>query len=168
KPNTVLPRVISFGTTPGKFNPLATDDDWFDPILRGPTGGSPHKYGAIPRWKLAIVGKKDTCDTRRAPRVILATPLASLGDISFTIPDWMASGAIRVRIRLCDCADCDQLSGDRDCPFAGREAGPSDGTCVDTDIPCTLAPATTGFAPDPGPRNAQPPGPAEARGGPPP
>src|SRR5262249_23950404 len=124
------------------------------------------KYGVILRWKLAIVGRKvgDTCTTC-PDTCFIAGAFDRLEDISFTIPDWLASGPVRVRIRLCDCSDCDQLDGDRDCPsVVGREAGASDGTCVQTDIPCTLAAATTGLAPEPGPRSPRPPSPTATGG----
>ena len=119
------------------FNLAATDDDWFDPSLRGPTGGPPTTYTAILRWKLAIVGR--TCDTCRDTCYIVPGDFPRAFPISFTIPNWIVNGDIKVRVRLCDCAECDALVDSRDnCPFAGREASPGDGTCVDTDISCTL------------------------------
>jgi hypothetical protein len=52
--------------------------------------------------------------------------------------DKIAPGNIVVRVRLCDCADCDNQPGTATCPFVGREGTPSYGSCVDTDIPCRL------------------------------
>jgi hypothetical protein len=43
-----------------------------------------------------------------------------------------------MRIRLCDCSQCDALPGTATCPFVGNEVSPAQGTCVDTDIPCRL------------------------------
>jgi hypothetical protein len=59
--------------------------------------------------------------------------------ISFTIPDWISTGDITVRIRLCDCLECDVLPGTSTCPFAGREVNPGQGRCVEVDIPCRVA-----------------------------
>jgi hypothetical protein len=134
---TLLPRKVGLPDSPA-FNLPATDDDWYDPQLRGPIGGTPTKYPAILRWKLAIGGKlagtdRDTC-------FVEGLEFSRASGISFTIPDWIAAGDITVRVRLCDCTECDALPADLPrCPFAGREGHPAEGTCVDTDIPCQLA-----------------------------
>jgi hypothetical protein len=120
------------------FNLPARDDDWYDPRRAAPVGGTPTTYDVILRWKLAIRGRlagteRDTCFTQ-------GLEFTHPGGISFTIPDWIAAGAITVRIRLCDCSDCDVLpSDDPRCPFTGREGRPNEGTCVESDIPCVLA-----------------------------
>jgi hypothetical protein len=124
------------------FNLPATDDDWFDPGLRGGVGGTPTKYQAILRWKLAIVGKIagcDTCDTC----FFEGLEFTHAAGISFSIPPWIAAGDIIVRVRLCDCSQCDALPGGPHCPFRGLEPGPGEGTCVDTDIPCVLVDSPT-------------------------
>ena len=142
---TLLPRKVGPPDSPA-FNLPATDDDWYDPLQRGPIGGTPTKYGAILRWKLAISGTlagtmRDTC-------YLEGLEFSRPSGISFTIPDWIAAGAITVRIRLCDCNECDVLSGYKGCPFVGREGHPAEGTCVDTEIPCQLAGPTVARAPD--------------------
>jgi hypothetical protein len=139
------------------FNLPASDDDWFDPGLRGTTGGTPNKYPAILRWKLAILGKLaacDTCDTCFFEGLEFGHPAG----IAFTIPSWIRAGAITVRVRLCDCAQCDALPGSARCPFRGVEGGPSEGTCVDTDIPCQLVDGAPGSSPGAPPAAARPPG----------
>ena len=141
----LLPRKVGPPNSPA-FNLPATDDDWYDPLQRGPIGGTPTKYGAILRWKLAISGKlagtiRDTC-------YLEGLEFSRPSGISFTIPDWIAAGDITVRVRLCDCNECDVLSGYPGCPFAGREGHPAEGTCVDTAIPCQLAGTTAARAAD--------------------
>jgi hypothetical protein len=135
----------------------ATDDDWFDPGLRGTVGGTPTKYPAILRWKLAILGKLagcDTCDTC----FFDALEFTHATGISFTIPSWIAAGEITVRVRLCDCTECDVLPGDSNCPFRGRETAPGEGTCVETDIPCQLVDSAPGSARGAAQGGARPPG----------
>jgi len=121
------------------FNMPAADADKYDPnAARNEVGGEPD-YGPILRRKFAILGKdpatnRDTCWV--VPLEINGQPGNA---ITFTIPaDKIAPGNIIVRVRLCDCADCDNLPGTATCPFVGREGTPSYGSCVDTDIPCRL------------------------------
>ena len=139
KPGALLPRDISAGSA---FNLPATDDDPVGDKIGGPG------TEAILRWKLAILGKvhlaatdscqadscfKDTC-------YIVPTEFLHPTPISFEIPDWLVAGDITVRVRLCDCMECDVLPGTKDCPFAGHEVSPGQGRCVDIDIPCRLGP----------------------------
>ena len=140
--STILTRHVGPPDSPA-FNLPARDDDWYDPRRPAAIGGTPTTYGMILRWKLAIRGRlvgadHDTCFTQ-------GLEFTRPDGISFTIPDWIEAGAITVHVRLCDCADCDQLQGDARCPFTGREARPNEGTCVETVIPCRLA------GPAPGP-----------------
>ena len=143
---TLLPRKVGPPNSLA-FNLPATDDDWYDPLQGGPAGGTPTKYGAILRWKLAIRGTlagtdRDTC-------FLEGLEFSRPSGITFTIPDWIAAGNINVRVRLCDCLECDVLPGPEGCPMTGRETRPSAGTCVDTDIPCQLAPPVVARAADP-------------------
>jgi hypothetical protein len=46
-----------------------------------------------------------------------------------------------MRIRVCDCSQCDALPGTATCPFVGREVSPAQGTCVEKDIACRLTAA---------------------------
>ena len=130
-PGATLPR----DTT---FNLPSTDDDPYDPMVANVIGGP--NNGPILRWKIAVLGKragtgKDTCFI--APTDFLTQRP------SIQVPDWMASGDVTVRIRLCDCMQCDVLPGTSTCPFGGHEVGPAQGRCVDTDIRCTLQPPRT-------------------------
>ena len=142
---TVLPRKVGPPNSQA-FNLPATDDDWYEPG-RGAIGGTPTAYVAILRWKIAIRGllagtDRDTC-------FFEGLEFSHPSGINFTISDWIAAGAINVRIRLCDCRECDVLPGPKGCPFGGRETHPTDGTCVDVDIPCQLEGAAVARA---GPR----------------
>ena len=90
----------------------------------------------ILRWKLAIRGKLtgttlDTC-------FVEGLEFTPSDKMRFTIPDWIAAGDITIRVRLCDCTDCDVLPGIDRCPFAGQGTAPDHGTCVESDIPCVL------------------------------
>jgi len=126
------------------FNMPASDDDPFDPNeFYRQVGGVPPGTPPILRWKVAVLGKlagtaRDTCWVDPAD-------FHSPGAIQLSgIPAWIAAGDIVVRVRLCDCEECDVTPGTRTCPFDGHELLPEVGTCVDTDIPCR-------FAPPPGP-----------------
>ena len=60
-------------------------------------------------------------------------------NIVITIPAFIATGNITVRIRLCDCAQCDDLRWPLPrCPFIAPEASPGQGRCVDTEINARL------------------------------
>jgi len=139
----VLPRDVGSaagGRANTSFNLSADDDDWLDPTMFNPVGGTPFRYPQIIRYKIAILGKRtgtssDTC-------FVDPQFLTSGSNIRFTIPDWIAAGPVTVRIRTCDCLQCDPGSYIPSCPFAGLEVSPSQGTCVDTDIPCVLVDAS--------------------------
>ena len=131
------PRVNEQITRSPIFNMPATDVDQFDPTAAlNKVGGTP-SYGPILRRKIAILGKDPA--TNRDTCYIVPIEFNSATNIAFSIPqDRIAPGNIVVRIRLCDCADCDTRPGTATCPFVGREGTPSYGSCVDTDIPCRL------------------------------
>ena len=138
-PGAMLPRDISGGSA---FNLPATDDDPVGDGLGGP-GTDP-----ILRWKIAILGRivdaaRDTCQQGTCYKdtcYIVPTEFRHPTPISFQIPDWLVAGDITVRVRLCDCLECDVLPGTNTCPFVGREVNPGQGRCVDVDIPCRLGP----------------------------
>jgi len=139
RPGVTLPRVIP-PSGPTAWNLPATDDDWLDATRFNKVGGTPPDYGQILRVKIAILGKlagtaRDTCFI--GPEYNY--PLAA-GTISFTIPNYIAQGAVTVRLRLCDCSACDALPGTASCPFIGRELTPAQGSCAETDIPCLVGP----------------------------
>jgi hypothetical protein len=139
RPGVTLPRVIP-PTGPTAWNLPANDDDWLDATRFNKVGGTPPDYGQILRVKIAILGKlagttRDTCFIGPEYNYPLAT-----GTISFTIPNYIAQGAVTVRLRLCDCSACDALPGTATCPFNGRELTPAQGSCVETDIPCLIGP----------------------------
>ena len=144
RPGVTIPRkIIANAPQPNGFNLPATDDDWFDPTRFNKVGGTPPDYGVILRWKVAILGKftgttRDTC--------FIAPEFSGPTLANFTVPDWIATGPIRVRIRVCDCSQCDaEPAPSPSCPFVGKEVSPGQGTCADTEISCNLA------APVPGP-----------------
>ena len=119
------------------FQMPATDVDQYDPNAAfNKVGGTP-TYGPILRRKIAILGKDPA--TNRDTCWVVPSDFNFPNNITFTIPvDKIAPGNIVVRVRLCDCADCDNQPGTATCPFVGREGTPSYGSCVDTDIPCRL------------------------------
>ena len=139
----------------------ATDVDQFDPSAAlNKVGGTP-SYGPILRRKIAILGRHPA--TNRDTCYVVPTEFLAASPITFTIPvDLIAPGNIVVRVRLCDCADCDTRPGTASCPFVGREGTPSYGTCVDTDIPCRLAaPEPSGVVGDAGQATQRPGSPNE-------
>ena len=141
-----LRRDATFRPTPNQLltrNPILTmpadDVDQYDPQAAfNKVGGTP-AYGPILRRKIAIFGKHPA--TNRDTCYVVPTDFNFPNNITFNIPlDAIAPGNIVMRIRLCDCADCDNLPGTPTCTrFAGREGAASYGTCVDTDIACRLA-----------------------------
>jgi hypothetical protein len=129
--NQLLARTVN-------FNLPADDVDQLDP--KAPfnrVGGTP-TYPPILRRKIAILGKltsdptKDTCYV--VPGEFNA---ATTGAIN--VPAYIAGGNITVRIRLCDCLECDDLRWPTQCPFSAAEANPGQGRCIDTDIPARIA-----------------------------
>ena len=140
------PRQGSTVTRTTTFRDQGTDDDWLDPTRFNAVGGTP-TYGIIIRLKAAVLGKtnpamipgpvRDTC-------YVQASEYNNNDPIQFNgtagIPTWIASGPITVRIRVCDCQQCDFNSGTSTCPFSAHEVSPGQGTCVDYDIPYNLSP----------------------------
>jgi hypothetical protein len=135
---TFRPRLNELLTRTPTFNMPADDVDQYDPqAALNKVGGTP-SYGPILRRKIAILGKDPT--TNRDTCYVVPGEFNFPNNITFTIPiERIAPGNIVVRVRLCDCADCDNLPGTATCPFIGREGTPSYGSCVDTDIPCRLS-----------------------------
>src|SRR5262249_43355581 len=91
------------------LNPIGTDDDAFDPTIFSAVGGRRDRNLLILRWKIAVLGKfagttRDTC-------WIETHDFNSANSVTFRIDDMIAPGPIVVRIRLCDCAQCDALPG---------------------------------------------------------
>jgi hypothetical protein len=138
-PGAILPRDVGSpagGRASTAFNIPADDDDWLDPTRFNQVGGTPFSYPQIIRYKIAVFGKHTgtTSDTCFVPFAELLTN----NSIRFTIPSWIAAGPVTVRIRVCDCRQCDVFQSTASCPFGANEVAPSQGTCVDTDIPCQL------------------------------
>lgn len=129
--NQLLARTVS-------FNLPADDVDQLDP--KAPfnrVGGTP-TYPPILRRKIAILGKLTSDPTKDTCYVVPGDFNAALtGAIS--VPAYIAGGNITVRIRLCDCLECDDLRWPRQCPFSAAEANPGQGRCIDTDIPARIA-----------------------------
>lgn len=124
------------------LNLPADDVDPLDPIAGfNKVGGTPANQ-LILRRKVAILGKwvgnlaKDTCYVD--PGEFTGTG-NNAGPI--LIPPYIATGNIIIRIRLCDCLQCDDLRWPSQCPFSAPEASPGQGRCVDTDIPARLTAA---------------------------
>ncbi len=126
------------------FQLPADDVDQLDPNAGfNKVGGTPG-YGPILRRKIAILGKltgttRDTC-------FVVPEEFFFANNINIPrIPDWIATGNVTVRIRLCDCAACDVALATPTCPFVGdRGATPNYGSCVDTDIACRLSASEPG------------------------
>jgi len=147
RPGVTLQRIIPPSGT-GVWNLPASDDDYLDPTRSSKVGGTPPDYGQILRVKITILGKlagtsRDTCFI--GPEYNY--PLGA-GSISFTIPNYLAQGPVTVRLRLCDCSQCDPRGPTTTCTYPNAEVSASQGTCVDTDIPCQLAPPTAGVLGD--------------------
>jgi hypothetical protein len=162
---TFRPRVNDLLSRNPIFVIPADDVDQLDPTVPNRVGGVPTTYGPILERKIAILGKHPA--TNRDTCYIVPQEFTFPNGITFNIPaEIIAPGNITVRIRLCDCSNCDVLPWTGPCarvetPF--RETTPSAGTCVDTDIACRLA------APSPegvvgAPQAAQRPGPPNDTG----
>lgn len=130
-------------STGNVWNMPADDVDQYDPNAAAfnKVGGTP-PYGQILRRKLAILGKltgnpaKDTC-------YVVPTSFLAGNNIALTIPSYIATGPITLRIRLCDCLECDDLFWPTQC---GRDVNvleprPNTGRCVQTDINLRLTAA---------------------------
>ena len=129
------------------WNMPADDLDQYDPNAASfnKVGGTP-PYGQILRRKLAILGKLAGDPTRDTCFVVPNSFLAANNIGGFTIPSYIATGNITLRVRLCDCLECDDLSWPVQC---GRDANlleprPNTGRCVQTDIPLRLTAAEPG------------------------
>jgi hypothetical protein len=174
KAPVLLVRDPSFKPTPNflftsrSLSPItlpAIDVDPLDPYApNNKVGGTP-ATGLILRRKIAVLGKwagdptRDTCYVEPTE-----FPSSAVGSINLPL-GLIANGNITLRIRLCDCAQCDDLRWPSQCPFSLAEASPGQGRCVDTNIPARLSvpePATIignngttqrpGSPPDPGRR----------------
>jgi hypothetical protein len=125
------------------FQMNANDDDPLDATRFNKVGGTPQDYGQIIRFKVAILGKlagttRDTCYFESG------VDFGNGASYQFHsadggIPRFIAPGAVKLRIRVCDCLQCDAQPGTASCPFVGKEVSPSQGTCIDVDIPYVLA-----------------------------
>jgi hypothetical protein len=119
---------------------LSDDVDPFDPAKGAvAVGGLPPGQPPILRFKIAILGKLTGDPTRDTCFVGAPDGYNSPGAaVPFVIPPYIATGNITVRIRICDCAQCDDLRWPSQCPFASPEATPGGGRCAETDIPVHL------------------------------
>jgi len=148
--NQINPRRGATVTRTTVFRMAGTDDDWLDPTRFNAVGGQP-AYGVIIRLKVAVIGKtnpafiagpvRDTCYVQ-ASDYSNNDPIQINGTSG--IPTWIAPGAITMRVRVCDCLQCDWSFGTATCPFIAKEVSPGQGTCVDYDVPYVLQ------APEPG------------------
>lgn len=141
--NTFRPRTTDSLTLRPTFQLPANDVDKLDPQPPTPNrvGGTPDfPLSPILERKIAIIGKSartglDTC-------YIVPQEFNYGNNVQFDIPPGtIAPGPAIVRIRLCDCSDCDVTPWTGPCgsvinPF--RESSASTGTCVDTDIPVRM------------------------------
>lgn len=130
-------------STGNVWNMPADDVDQYDPNAASfnKVGGTP-PYQPILRRKLAILGKltgnpaKDTC-------YVVPTQFFAGNNIALTIPSYIATGNITLRVRLCDCLECDDLNWPTQCGRDANviEARANTGRCVETDIPLRLTAA---------------------------
>ncbi len=138
------PNAVIANRTITNWNLPADDVDQYDPSQAAfnKVGGTP-PYGQILRRKLAILGKltgnpaKDTC------YVVPLQFTSANGIAGFSIPAYIATGNITLRVRLCDCLECDDLFWPTQCGRDANvlEARPNTGRCVETDIPLRLTAA---------------------------
>jgi hypothetical protein len=158
---TFRPRTTDILTRNPTFVIPADDVDQLDPkAALNRVGGTPTSYGPILERKIAILGKHPA--TNRDTCYIVPQEFTFANGITFSIPaEIIAPGNITVRIRLCDCSDCDVLDWTGACRGLARdifkETTATTGTCVDTDIPCRLA-APVAEGTEGGPQAAQRPG----------
>jgi len=133
---TLVTRTIGSGT----LNLVSSDADQYDPNrgVENKVGGTP-PYGVLLRCKMAILGKLTSDPTKDTCYIVPGDFTPPNGNPQITIPDYIASGNITMRIRLCDCNQCDDLRWPSQCPFAAPEAAPGEGRCVDTNIPLRLS-----------------------------
>jgi len=139
---TFRPRVNDLLTRTPTFVMPADDVDQYDPLAgsANKVGGTP-AYAPILNRRIAILGKapngRDTC-------YVVPQEFPFANNITFNIPpEVIAPGNITVRIRLCDCTDCDNAArAFQGCDWPAH-SNASIGTCVQTDIACRLS------APDP-------------------
>jgi hypothetical protein len=121
------------------FLVVADDVDPYDPQLGATAvGGTPLGLHPILRYKFAIIGKLTGNPTKDVCYVNPGSFTAANPAAPFTIPDSIASGNITVRIRICDCAGCDDLRWPSPCDPGDSEGSPSQGRCADTNIPVVL------------------------------
>lgn len=123
------------------WNMPAVDPDGYDPD-RVPAPGYSSTTSPL-RRKLAILGKLAGSGGTRDTCYVVPTVFSAANNISFVIPSYIATGPITLRIRLCDCKECDDLDWPAVC---GREVNiaeprPSTGRCVETTIPLNLTAA---------------------------
>jgi hypothetical protein len=139
--NTFRPRVNETYTSRSVVFQLPADDvDQYD--FNGGTlnkiGGTP-PYSPILRRKIAIIGKDRNDATRTICYVVDGEFFGTGTNIAVTIPDSIARGNITVRLRLCDCFDCDNTAGRSDCPaFRAQEPNANRGRCIELDVPAIL------------------------------
>ena len=139
KAPTFRPTVNQLFPSPTLNLVLPADDvDQLDPQAGfNPVGGTP-TYPPILRRMVAVFGKvtgnplRDTC---------FVDPRSFSFDqpIAIVVPDYIAAGTITIRIRLCDCSQCNDIPWPARCmPLAGGgtgvESSPGEGRCTDTDI----------------------------------
>src|SRR5262245_11739985 len=139
--NDLISRNATTGQVTQTFNMPGEDKDQLDPdAALNRVGGTP-PYPPILERKIAILGRhpgtgRDTC-------YFVPQEFIQANGITITIPvEMIAPGNITMRIRLCDCSDCDVTAWTGKCapplPYPLRESSPNDGMCVDTDIPIRL------------------------------
>ncbi len=117
-------------------------------------GGTPQPPTPILRRKVAILGRSvidgaDTC-------FVSPTSFTQQNLFSVQVPPYIQGGTVTVRVRLCDCLECDDLqwpkkvnaprAGTDRCPFQASEQSPNQGRCIERDFTVTIGPPPPGPA----------------------
>jgi hypothetical protein len=106
--------------TPWSLNLPSNDVDPYDPneVSRKVGGPTPNK---VLRYKISVLGKSRFTGQ---DSVFVYDPGGQYSPYYFNtpappgffiVPDWLQGGSVKVRVELCDCIDCERISGQGRC-----------------------------------------------------